>query len=201
MKRQSKSRPLGTIICLCAAALLAAGCGMFGDAKCKSKYDGTYIGQFDAEWTDLLGDPVGSGGFNVTLVFECTGRTSDTVSLAVKHVIVDHAYFGCGVGGCTPTKGFSWANLPADTPTSPSNPSLTGHGVQVYFENGSGIETIREPGYLTVSGDGRTLSNAPLCGQEPSGCWMPAAADGSGNFPGGDYMPRGVSWTLTKSAL
>lgn len=168
-----------------------------GGVGCPSLYDGSYFGQF--VYTYEAGDPPVSAtsSFDLTVELRCLSVTSAATTLLVTHATASHAYFGCGVGGCTPQTG-SVALLPAEPPTNPTNPSGTGHGLVVYFPNGVVFGTENSAGALTVTSDGRTLSSS----LESTSTWSAVSLTQATVFPNdGSTIASHDSWALTKSAL
>lgn len=175
----------------------SGGTVVTGGVGCPSIYDGSYFGQF--VYTSETGDPPVSStsSFNLTVELECLSVTSAAATLVVTHATASHAYFGCGVGGCTPKTG-SVALLPAEPPANPSNPSGTGHGLIVYFPNGVVLGTENSAGALTVTSDGRTLSSA----LDSTRTWSAVSLSQATVFPNDASTVKSQdSWTLTKSAL
>jgi hypothetical protein len=89
--------------------------------------------------------------------------------------------------------------LPANPPTTPSNPSQSGHGIVVIFPNGASLGTQNDAGDLNVTSDGRILSNSLSGG---TSTWTAASTTNLTAFPGdGNSVTSFKSWSLTKSAL
>jgi hypothetical protein len=103
----------------------------------------------------------------------------------------------------------SWAILPLDPPTTPSNPSRDGQTIQLYFQHGD-ISTKETSGALNVSFDGRTLSNSldPSIQNQTWDCSVVSTSSNLSDDFCGPWEGYGacwaehnfISWSLTKSA-
>lgn len=178
----------------------AAGSIVTGGLGCPSPYEGTYIGQFAYDWVTTGPTPtMGSSSFNLTVTLACIAAANGSATLTVTHANASDPYFGCTVGGCTPSQG-SVAALPASPPTTPSSPSQSGQGIVVLFPNGASLATENGPGNLNVTSSGQILSNA-LSGSTST--WSAVNLNSASTFPGDSS--RSVvsfkSWSLSKSAL
>lgn len=168
---------------------------------CPSVYDGTYIGQFAYEYETPGPMPMtATGSFNLTLTLACMAVADGQALLAITRANASHAYFGCGVGGCTPAAG-SVAALPADPPTTPSSMSRAGHGLIVNFPNGVILGTANQAGALNVTSGGTTLSNSVTAGTGTM-TWSAASISAVSAFPGdSSRITSFESWSLSKSGL
>jgi hypothetical protein len=166
---------------------------------CPSLYDGTYIGQFAYDYETPGPMPMtGTGSFNLTLTFQCTAVAGGQALLMVTRANASDAYFGCGVGGCTPEAG-SVAVMPADPPTTPSSPSRSGMGLIVNFPNGTVLGTSNQGGELNVTSGGTMLSNSVSSGTMT---WSAVSLSSITAFPGnGNRITSFKSWSMSKSGL
>ncbi len=169
---------------------------------CPSMYDGTYFGQFTYEWESGSPDDenrqVITDSVAVNITFECVATAAGSTVLFVTKVVADDPFFGCQMDGCTPLMG-SVGTFPEEAPTSPSNVSQNGHGIAILFPNGTSLATTNSAGSLSVSMDGRTLSNS-LAPEIINQTWVA----GSGFPPAqqdGTPLTKFKSWSLSKSAL
>ena len=129
----------------------------------KSIYEGTYIGQFNIQYTISAGFPEtkpypttnNSKSFSVTLKFSSwiTG-VNDTDILNIVSVTASDPIFGAQFA-VVPGAG-SNATLPNPT----QNVSMLGDGITIVFPNGTSLQTANEPGDMHVSTDGSIQSNS-----------------------------------------
>jgi hypothetical protein len=175
------------------------GGSVTGGLGCPSIYDGTYIGQFAYDYTTDDPTPVtGTGAFNLTLVFECLVVSDGQATLRITHANATDPYFGCQVSGCALNEA-SVAQLPASPPTTPTSPSLAGQGIVLFFPNNTGLATENGSGDLSVTSDGRMLSNS-LNGSTST--WSAAGSGAMSAFPDASRRVTSFkSWSLTKSAI
>jgi hypothetical protein len=133
--------------------------------SCPSIYDGVYSGEFDYTFGPthrdstgaVVDDPQKTVAIHATVTLSCLAVANGMVVLNVTHAVVDEPFFGCS--DCVPNFG-SVANLPAAPPTSAANPSASGTGFAILFPNGTSLGTKNDPGSLSVSADGRSLSDS-----------------------------------------
>lgn len=186
----------------------------FSGVSSSDPYKGTYIGLFRARGEALQGYEEGTGNpiwgptqtasLQVTLKLVLLAAVDGSAVYNIEHANVSDPFFGCNVGGCTPTLG-SAAVLPEDpgTPT-PNGPSEAGHGFVVTFPNGSTIVTENQVGSLYTSTDARTLSNALGIVESWYGTGGANEDFLVGTFGASYYLnpdTQSITWALTKSAL
>lgn len=183
---------------------------VFAGVSSSDPYEGTYVGLFRArgealqEYDDVTGDPIWGPTQTVSLHVTLELAYLASGVYTIEHANVSDPFFGCNVGGCTPTVA-SAAILPEDpgTPT-PNGPSEAGEGIVVDFPNGSSLATANQAGSLYTSTDARTLSN----GLGISESWYGRGSSNEdfldGTFGEFYYLnpdTQSITWALTRSAL
>jgi hypothetical protein len=168
--------------------------------KSTSPYEGTYIGIFSYQYetyaTETTPAKTVSGGFRLTITLSDPITANGLTVLQITHASCSDPYFGAQMG-CTPNFG-SVATLPADPPTSPSNPSQAGMGIAILFPNGATLGTTNSPGAPSVSYGGRTISNS-LDTAIQNNTWVAASLSGNAFMPEASAL-KFKSWSLSWSA-
>jgi hypothetical protein len=128
-------------------------------ASGKSVYADTYGGIFAYSYEDDSNPPKTiPGGFRLTIKLADAGTIGGETMFKITYARCSDPYFGCQMG-CTPNEG-SFVLLPAEPPTSPSNPSAEAMGIHIIFPNGTILYTDPRAGALSVSYSGMVLSNS-----------------------------------------
>ncbi len=137
----------------------------------KSIYDGTYRGTFTYEYRKgqladryIWSEPI-TADLILTLTFKTVCMQFDYVMVEITNVISSDPAFGTGLAGVTPS---STIVLPADPSTTSES-----MGILIIFPNNAEIST--NFGALSVSSDGRTLSNSSV--RNENGTWVAYYAD------------------------
>jgi hypothetical protein len=148
-----------------------------------------------------------TASFDLQITLSCLGSINGATTLTVTEAQASDPAFGCTTG-CEPRFG-SVALLRAEPPTTPSNPSMEGEGLVILFPNGSTLVTANGPGAMTISSDGRILSNsldpglagATWSARTGSGACIPVDDRGSCTLIDSGFNTTYDSWTLNQSAL
>jgi hypothetical protein len=217
-----------TIIIIAVLSLVAfvTSCGGGGGGSSSGSsgatiYDGTYIGQFLYDYQEVTwgGDsglfkvygPWHAGVLDVRVTFKSMESTADAVDgelgLWITNVYISDPSFGTGLNGIKPeVSGLpESAMLPANPPTSFSNPSHDGMGISIVLPNGAVFNTAYGPGELSVDYNGGVLSyninpgsvDQTWYAHAPTGMFSTIDEMGIGdNF----YNIKWKSWSLTKSS-
>jgi hypothetical protein len=181
------------------------GGGGAGVGDC-GNYEGTWIGQFNAEYVEVFQDTESekSESFSITVRLECiAGGVGGSTTLSIVHANVDDRFFGCQISGCTPAQG-SVVVLPSETPTSPFNRSQDGHGFAILFPSGAQLLTNNFAGALEVSSQGDWIQSSLEAEQVGRDAFL--ALDPTGNSyppiaPGAFKRDAKYSWSFSKSGL
>jgi hypothetical protein len=167
----------------------------------KSVYEGTYIGIFTYEYEEY-GDNSNppktvTGGFRLTITLSSPITAGGLTVLQITHASCSDPFFGCQMG-CTPNYP-SVATLPADPPTTPLHPSAAGMGIAIFFPNGATLGTANSAGALSVSFEGRTISNS-LDPAIQNGTWVVVNMTTGTTFLPEASSIKFKSWSLSWSA-
>jgi hypothetical protein len=170
-----------------------ADAGAVAATGCPSKYQGTYIGQFNVkymDWSDPERPVQRSRSFRLTVTLACMSGLSPAAALRVTKVQSSDPFFGA-TRAVRPRAG-SMAVLPVPT-RNVSN--RAGQGLMILFPNGASLGTANGKGQLRTSSDGRTIGN--VVGVKHS--WV--ALKGSKLFLEPTHAEISSTWAMTKSAL
>ena len=138
-----------------------------------------------------------SGGFRLTITLSNPITTGGITVLQITHAVCSDPFFGAQMG-CTPNFP-SVATLPADPPTTPLHPSEAGMGIAIFFPNGATLATTNFEGSLSVSYEGRTISNS-LDPAIQNNTWVT-----TNPTTGAEFLPQAMtirfkSWSLSWSS-
>lgn len=176
-----------------------------------SIYDGTYTGVFTYEYQEekyedgkLVQSPWAAKSLTLTVTFKLVNEMDyygrKTAILQIANVYVNDPAFGTGLSGIDLPLGSGAAYLPTDPPTTSSNPSTNAMFIVIHFPNRAEFATPALAGALSVSANGKTLSNStdPSFQNKTWAASVPQGRLGWSGDPKATLNYRYTGWTLTK---